>query len=215
MDTTDSVPSNPKSLHERILVAAERLFDTKGYSNANLEEIAREAGTSASGIVRVFTNKHGVLAALYNRAWAAVNRRIEVALSSCPDDPREKLMNIARSVWQAYESSRRSVYPIILNTGIADMLILSSPTQRSDDLENLKYISLVRALCLECVEGGWVDESYSPRALSEGVFGIIEGMLVGWYQEDWAASSDTVADRVSIEEGMTLMKMMLYAVLKE
>jgi len=210
MNTTDSIATDSNSLRERILRASERLFYSKGYSTTRLDEIAREAGTSASGIVRLFDNKYGVLAALYDRAWATVNSQIIAALERCSGDPREKLLAVAVTVWRAYEMSRETVYPMILNTGIADMLILSSADQKTDSPQNLKYLDMVRGLCQECVQNGWVDKTCSANALREGMFGIIEGVLTGWYQEDWATSVDAFPNRLSVKEGASLISMLLY-----
>ena len=198
------------SLHERILRAAERIFYQKGYVNARLDEIANEAGTSVSGIVRLFDTKYGVLAALYDRSWSAVNKSVAVAVEGCSCDPRERLVAIAVTLWLAYEASSETFYPIILNTGIADSLILSSSEQRIDSKENLRHVELVRKLCEECVNGGWVDGAYSCDALREGIYGIIEGVLVGWYQQDWSGSTDKLSGRISVEGGTMLIRVLLY-----
>lgn len=210
MNKNENMTSKSNSLSERILTAAEKIYYRKGYSNARLDDIAREAGTSVSGIVRLFENKYGVLAALYERAWATVNRGVTAALESCSVDPRERLLTVAVTIWQTYEKSRETVYPILLNTGIADTLILSSPDQKIDSNENLKHLEMIRTLCQECVENSWVDKVYSSNSLREGMYGIIEGVLIGWYQEDWSGSGDDFPDRISIEGGTALIKMLLY-----
>ena len=71
----------PLSSHDRILMAARRLFALNGYENTSTVAIAREAGTSESQLMKHFGSKRGLLAVILDREVAILkNMRVVVAL---------------------------------------------------------------------------------------------------------------------------------------
>jgi len=65
------------SSRERILLAAKHLFARNGYENTSTVAIARDAGTSESQLMKHFGSKQGLLAAILDRGWAAIIRRVQ------------------------------------------------------------------------------------------------------------------------------------------
>jgi AcrR family transcriptional regulator len=55
------------SSHDRILLAAKRLFAENGYENTSTVAIARDAGTSESQLMKHFGSKQGLLVAIFDR----------------------------------------------------------------------------------------------------------------------------------------------------
>jgi len=66
---------------EVILDAALRLFTAKGYFNASVHDIRREADVSIGSIYHHFKNKEGVARALYERLVEQVNQVVEEAVA--------------------------------------------------------------------------------------------------------------------------------------
>ena len=67
MKTTSALSS-----HDRILLAAKRLFAKDGYENTSTVAIAREAGTSESQLMKHFGSKQGLLVAIFDGAGSAL-----------------------------------------------------------------------------------------------------------------------------------------------
>lgn len=91
----------------RIMRAATRLFFTKGFTLTSLREIAREAGTSESGVLRLYQSKDGLLRAVYVSCWAEINARCDEALAAARErdaDPRNLLIELMRTVWETYHA---------------------------------------------------------------------------------------------------------------
>ena len=63
--STRSVTTNKR---ERLLQEAVRLFDSRGYHDVSIEEIAAAAGLNASGMYRYFPSKAELLGAVFYRA---------------------------------------------------------------------------------------------------------------------------------------------------
>jgi AcrR family transcriptional regulator len=197
-----------KSLKDRILEAASELFTAKGFGATTAEEIAKSAGTSVSGVNRCFVNKYGVLAAVYDESWKRVNSLITERMSRCSEDPREKLLETVRLLWEQYQYKPRQAYALLLNVSGADASFLSDPNARIDSGENLQYLRRIESLCDECVEGKLVDKRYTSRSLQEAIYGISEGLLTAWYQKAWAA--DEYPEAVVVEEAIVPLENILF-----
>src|SRR5688572_26966287 len=71
------------SSHDRILMSARSLFSSQGYENATTSAIARMAGTSESQLIKHFSSKEGLLAAIFDQSWQRVGRAMTQALAQC------------------------------------------------------------------------------------------------------------------------------------
>ncbi len=79
---------------QRVMRAAKQLFFARGFANTPLRAIAKEAGTSESGVLRIYHSKTGLLRAVYAECWAELNVLIEKALVAATkrdSDPRNLL----------------------------------------------------------------------------------------------------------------------------
>ena len=84
------------SSRERILSAAKQLFARDGYENTSTVAIAREAGTSESQLMKHFGSKQGLLAAILDRGWAGILRRVEAQHSDAA--PAEQLISMLEAI---------------------------------------------------------------------------------------------------------------------
>ncbi len=62
-----------------IVAAAGRLFFAPGFGRVSMDDLARELGMSKKTIYRHFPDKHGLLTAVLDRQFAAVQRTLEAA----------------------------------------------------------------------------------------------------------------------------------------
>lgn len=92
---------------QRIMRAAKRLFFTRGYADTSLRAIAKEAGTSESGVLRLYQSKNGLLRAVYASCWAEINAQCDEAVEAARQrdpDPRYLLLELMRKVWEIYQA---------------------------------------------------------------------------------------------------------------
>src|SRR5260370_437103 len=78
------------SSRARIREGAKALFAERGYEATTTAAICRLAGTSQSQLIKHFTNKQGVLEAIFEYAWEQINPAVRLATEKIPS-PREKL----------------------------------------------------------------------------------------------------------------------------
>jgi AcrR family transcriptional regulator len=68
----------------RLLRAGKHLFARLGYEQTSTVAVAREAGTSETQLVRCFDSKAGLLEAIFNEGWAALNARVRESIAGAP-----------------------------------------------------------------------------------------------------------------------------------
>src|SRR5207245_1661700 len=90
------------SSRDRIREGAKALFAERGYEATTTAAICRLAGTSQSQLIKHFTNKQGVLEAIFEYAWEQINPAIRLAIEKIPS-PTDKLkimIDMVLSFWR-------------------------------------------------------------------------------------------------------------------
>jgi AcrR family transcriptional regulator len=204
-----TLPPQTFTVRGRILAVARQLFYENGFYHTSTREIAKRAGTSESGIFRNFGDKYELLMAVYNDCWKAVNDAISSQTPRQYRDPRHQILQILSVVWSLYEKEPIVMAFIVINTGNTDTLLVSKREQAIVSEENTRYVATLEALSKECVDQGLVDRALTARALSEGLMGLSEGILLGWYLADKAAPG-RYPSKVTIQEACSLVGVLLY-----
>lgn len=190
------------SLRDRILKAARDLFLNKGYFGTTTGKIAADAGTSESGIFRLFPNgKYEVLMAVYDDCWKEVNSEIETHLPVKDEDPRRELLEILRIVWSLYETKPLLMSFIIINTGNTDTLLVAKQEKAIITDANVRYIQRINELCEECERRKLLPKGLTARAVREALLGLTEGILLGWYLAD-KETKGRYPEKVPIDEAV-------------
>jgi AcrR family transcriptional regulator len=199
-------------LRERILESAKKLFSENGFIKVNTRTIAQEAGTSESGVFRTFNSKYEILMAIYDQSWGKVNEYIEQKVTKPDSDPRKQLISIIQALWDFYQEDKFTVSFIIMNTGNTDTLLIEKKESAIITNENIKYVTRIENLCREIVKRKLCSKALKVRALTEGILGISEGILLGWYLSDKTQGVDnSYPDKVSKREATEILKVLLYS----
>jgi AcrR family transcriptional regulator len=99
-DEAQTVPTR-----ERIVAAAERLFEERGFQATNLSEIADEAGIRTPSLLHYFESKERLLDEVIRRAYAEIREKVVLALASGRSGP-ERISGVIREVRQVWEERR-------------------------------------------------------------------------------------------------------------
>ncbi|MFF7251372.1 TetR/AcrR family transcriptional regulator [Embleya sp. NPDC008237] len=75
---------------DRILDAAERLFSTRGYADVTVSQVCQASGFPVGSIYHHFTNKYGLLAAVFERSSGLFFASLP-AVDDLPGDPLDRL----------------------------------------------------------------------------------------------------------------------------
>jgi len=180
------------------------LFLNNGYFGTTTGKIAADAGTSESGIFRLFPDgKYEVLMAVYNDCWGEVNSEVEMRLPPRDEDPRRILLEILHTVWSLYETKPLLMSFIIINTGNTDTLLVAKRERAIITDENVRYIQRIDDLCEKCAKQKLLPRGLTARAAREALLGLTEGILLGWYLADKGPKA-RYPEKVTIDEALAV-----------
>jgi TetR/AcrR family transcriptional regulator, transcriptional repressor for nem operon len=160
----------PTSVRVRLIVAGKSLFARLGYEGTSTATIAREAGTSESQLVRYFASKSGLLEAIFNEAWNALNEPIQAMVSSAEHE-RAAIARILRLIIDAFgrdhelgfiflfEGRRIRGHEVALSKGF------------------LTFYEMIHQLIRQGQEHGSFRRDISADVLASALLGCAEGML--------------------------------------
>jgi AcrR family transcriptional regulator len=157
------------SSHDRILRAAKHLFASRGYEKTSTIMIVREAGTSESQLAKHFGTKAGLLEAVLERGWQAIEDLL-VVVDSCAE-PAQKLRLLFEQV----------VAGLQRDPELKQILLLDSRRRRRGGAGlltcGLQLTRRVEQALEEMQRRGQLCPGLPPEALRSALIGMCEGML--------------------------------------
>ena len=161
----------PISSHDRILMAARRLFAHNGYENTSTVTIAREAGTSESQLMKHFGSKRGLLAVILDRGWADIAGRVQMLPKN--DSPIDRLFAALETMIIELES----------DSELKNLLLLETRRVRKDNREVFvsqgfqQFAETVSSILREMRDQGQFRLDVNLAAVRAAFIGMTEGLL--------------------------------------
>lgn len=204
---------------QRVLRAAKRLFYANGFANTSLLEVAGEAGTSESGILRYYRSKNGLVRAVYASCWAEINDMVDEAVTAAADDdpdPRNLLLAVARAALEGYQaepekaSFLQSHFGSRDNRGTGSEAPVDPAIEAAMQHEYHRYLDRIRALCQDVMtsQPQLAAGGVSGIALAEVFTSIVHGIQTSWFMAD--KEDDPAYPRVSIEDSLATLRFFMY-----
>ena len=160
------------SSRDRIREGAKTLFAESGFEDATTAAICRLAGTSQSQLIKHFTNKQGVLEAIFEHAWEQVNPAVRLATENIAST-REKLRVLIDMVLGFLEKDR----------AIRTLFLLEGRRMRGDGHMIvlvpgfIEFIKMLDGILKELAAQGELAPNIHPQAFRSALMGAIEGMV--------------------------------------
>src|SRR5437879_3806616 len=165
-------PAVLASSRDRLREAAKPLFAERGYESTSTAAICRLAGTSQSQLIKHFTNKQGLLEAIFEYAWEIINPAIRIAIEKIPSST-DKLRIMIDMVLSFMERDRELRTLFLLEgrriRGDGHMVVLVPGF--------LEFVKMVDGILKELADRGELAPSVHPQAFRSGLMGAVEGML--------------------------------------
>ena len=160
------------SSHDRLREAAKDLFADRGFEDTTTAAICRLAGTSQSQLIKHFTNKQGLLEAIFEYAWEQINPAVRLATENIASS-REKLRILIDMVLGFLEK----------DPAIRTLFLLEGRRMRGDGHlivlvpGFIEFIKMLDGILRELAAQGELAQNIHPQALRSALMGAIEGML--------------------------------------
>ena len=138
------------------MIAAKRVFSSKGFNKATMEDIAKEAELSPGTIYLYFKNKDELCASLSLRIIQYLNIRLKHVSSEKDAEPEEQIEALKEAIYDVYEFD-----PL--------MLINMFHLQSSETLKNLspQLLSDIKKLFGSSLE---IMAEIFEKGINKGVF---------------------------------------------
>src|SRR5467141_4404229 len=160
------------SSRDRIREGAKALFAERGYEATTTAAICRLAGTSQSQLIKHFTNKQGVLEAIFEYAWEQINPAIRLAIEKIPSST-DKLRIMIDMVLSFMEKDRELRTLFLLEgrriRGDGHMVVLVPGF--------LDFIKILDGVLKEMNARGELVPNVHPQAVRSVLMGAFEGLL--------------------------------------
>lgn len=160
------------SSRDRLREAAKTLFAERGYETTSTAAIARLAGTSQSQLIKHFTNKEGLLEAIFDHAWQQINPAVQMATQAI-EDPREKLRIMLEMVMNYMEKDRAQRALFLLEGRRirgSSHVVAFVPGFR-------EFIRTLDGILGDMAENGQLAPGVHPQAVRSALMGALESLL--------------------------------------
>ncbi|HEX2572425.1 MAG TPA: TetR/AcrR family transcriptional regulator [Polyangia bacterium] len=167
-------PRDGNNKRERILDAAVKVFADKGFYNAKVSEIAREAGVADGTIYLYFKSKDDLLISLFEARMAEVNENLRAALASAAD-PIAKLRAAVRRHLGLVEQHPHvaEVLTVELRQSAKFMKEYSNPIFG-------EFLKLIASTIEEGQRSGALRRDLDPPIIARALFGALDELALAW-----------------------------------
>jgi len=160
--------------YDAIINAAIKVIAEKGYHNAQVAKIAKEAGVADGTIYLYFKNKEDILISVFRTKMNDFTKKVQKELTKI-DNPAEKLVKLIEMHFSHLESDRN----LALVTQIE--LRQSNPSIRVAIAEPLKqYYRLIEKVVEEGKEKGAFRDNIETRLARKVIFGALDEVATCW-----------------------------------
>lgn len=156
----------------RLLSAGKTLFAKNGYEHTSTAAIAREAGSSESQLIRYFGGKAGLLEAIFNESWTALNGLVDQYIADTAHG-REAILRLLSLMMQAFNRDHDIAFLFLFEgrrmRGASPEVLLSKGF--------MQFMTVVDAQIERGRDDGSFRKDIEPRVLSSAILGAAEGMV--------------------------------------
>jgi TetR/AcrR family fatty acid metabolism transcriptional regulator len=175
-----------------ILRAAIKVFATRGFFNAQVADVAREADVAAGTVYLYFRSKDDLLVSIFDMTMQAAIAEGRAALAGV-SDPAERLRRLARLHLERMGRDRdlAVVFQVELRQSTKFMEHFSTTHIR-------EYLGVLRDVIAEGQASGLFRAGLNPTLAAKVLFGALDEMATNWIlsrrRYSLASSADAVLD---------------------
>jgi AcrR family transcriptional regulator len=170
---SDSMPARPET-RERILDAALDIFSNRGYHDARLDDIAREAHTSKGSIYFHFPNKERLFLALVDQFAVLLERRVNEAITRQPHSGIEQVRAALIAVLETFGKYRRPAKILLVQAVGLGSVFEKKRLEVTDH-----FASLIQTYLDEAVAMGHIPP-VDTSVVAHAWMGAIYNLVIQW-----------------------------------
>jgi TetR/AcrR family fatty acid metabolism transcriptional regulator len=169
-----AVKEKDRGKHDQIIEAAVKVFAKKGFYNAKVSEIAREASVADGTIYLYFKNKDDILISLFEEKMHLLIQKVDEVVSQV-DDPLEKIRAfVAQHLYMIQE------HKYLAEVMQIELRQSSKFMRRYVPVKFLEYLDLIGKIIEEGIQKGVIRQDVIPAIAKRAIFGALDEMLLYW-----------------------------------
>lgn len=172
---------------QQIMVAAKRVFSTKGFNRATMEDIAREAELSSGTLYLYFKNKDELYASLSLRVLQYLLIRLE-HVNKETVSVEQKMRPLTDALWDVYEFDPLTIINMFHLQSSETLKNLSPELMAEIKGLSRKALGLIASMFQEGIETGCFIDRH-PVALADILWSLFSGIVL------WESSKRIIDDR--------------------
>lgn len=156
----------------RLLNAGKNLFAKNGYEQTSTAAIAREAGSSESQLIRYFGGKAGLLEAIFNESWLALNDAVSQRITEAHNG-RDAILELLGLMIKAFSHDHDIAFLFLfegrrMRTGSHEVILSKG---------FMKFMEVVVTQIEKGRQDGSFRKDIEPNVLCSALLGCAEGMI--------------------------------------
>jgi TetR/AcrR family fatty acid metabolism transcriptional regulator len=164
----------PNDKAERILAAAERVFAKRGFYNARVSEIARDAGVADGTIYLYFKSKDDLLISLFESRMERLNSQLSVALAEETTAPA-KLRRFNREY-----ATLAQEHPEVAEVLTIELRQSSKFMKEYSNPRFADFLRVIAGIIEAGQRDGTLDDSIPATIAARALFGALDELVLSW-----------------------------------
>jgi TetR/AcrR family fatty acid metabolism transcriptional regulator len=157
----------------RILDAALKVFAERGFYNAKVAEVARQAGVADGTIYLYFANKDDLLISLFEDRMEFLIQRLREDLAKLEGDAPSKIRRMIHLHLLLAEEA-----PALAEFITVELRQSAKFVKEYDNPRFMQYLGILRDLIVQGQQEGSIAEHLDARTVSRAIFGSLDELLL-------------------------------------
>lgn len=164
--------------HSKITQAAVKVFAQKGFFNARISDIAKEAKVADGTIYLYFNNKYDILISLFEDEIGKIILQVKLLLEQ-EDDPCRKLHIFAKQHLLLLEEKKDLAEVLQMELRQSNKFM-----KEYRNTKFIEYIDIISAIIHQGQDMGIFNRDISPGIAKRVIFGALDEMSRLWILDD-------------------------------
>ncbi len=160
--------------HNRIIEAAIKVFAKKGFFNAKISEIAKEANVADGTIYLYFKSKDDILIHLFEESMDRLIKLIQSELAK-EDNPISKLKRFIQLHFTLVEGN-----PHLAEVITVELRQSNKFMKEYDNVKFRDYLNLISSVIREGQNQGMIRRDVKPAIIKRALFGALDEVTLPW-----------------------------------
>lgn len=160
--------------YERIIQAATHVFASKGFYNAKVADVAREADVADGTIYLYFKNKDDLLISIFEHSMDTFIQSVQKTIEGV-SDPVEKLNRFIRLHLELVQNNQDIAQVLQIELRQSSKFMKEYAATKFKD-----YLDIISKILEEGQLKGVFSQSIKPMIVKRALFGAVDEMALDW-----------------------------------